>query len=177
MVKRYVPSRGDLVWLNFTPQAGHEQAGHRPALVLSPAPYNDKAGLMLCCPITSQAKGYPFEVLLSPDAPVRGAVLSDQLRSVDWRARKAKPAGVAGDDVVGHVLARARAGARPSARIAPKGAPTTHCSGTAPIGSRHSPVGAALAAIFLESRSRRSGDRHRAGGARRSTAPTGRPIR
>ncbi len=109
MVKRYVPGRGDLVWLNFTPQAGHEQAGHRPALVLSPAPYNDKTGLMLCCPITSQVKGYPFEVLLSPDAPVRGAVLSDQLRSVDWRARKAKPAGVAGGDVVVQVLARARA--------------------------------------------------------------------
>ena len=109
MVKRYVPGRGDLVWLNFTPQAGHEQAGHRPALVLSPAPYNDKTGLMLCCPITSQVKGYPFEVLLSPDAPVRGAVLSDQLRSVDWRARKAKHGGVAGGDVVVQVLARARA--------------------------------------------------------------------
>ena len=109
MVKRYVPGRGDLVWLNFTPQAGHEQAGHRPALVLSPTPYNDKTGLMLCCPITSQVKGYPFEVVLNPDAPVRGSVLSDQLRSVDWRARKAKRAGVAGDDVVAHVLARARA--------------------------------------------------------------------
>lgn len=109
MVKRYVPGRGDLVWLNFTPQAGHEQAGHRPALVLSPAPYNDKTGLMLCCPITSQVKGYPFEVPLSPDAPVHGAVLSDQLRSLDWRARKAKPAGVAEGHVVAQVLARARA--------------------------------------------------------------------
>jgi mRNA interferase MazF len=108
VVKRYVPGRGDLVWLNFTPQAGHEQAGHRPALVLSPAPYNDKTGLMLCCPITSQVKGYPFEVPLGPDAPVRGAVLSDQVRSVDWRARKAKRAGVTGDDVTAQVLARAR---------------------------------------------------------------------
>ena len=109
MVKRFVPGRGDLVWLNFTPQAGHEQAGHRPALVLSPAPYNDKTGLMLCCPITSQVQGYPFEVLLSPDSPVRGAVLSDQVRSLDWRARKAKRAGVAGHDVTAKVLARARA--------------------------------------------------------------------
>jgi mRNA interferase MazF len=106
VVKRYVPARGDLVWLNITPQAGREQAGHRPALVLSPATYNDKTGLMLYCPITSQVKGYPFEVLLSPDSPVRGAVLSDQLRSVDWRARKAMRAGVAGDDVVAQVLAR-----------------------------------------------------------------------
>ena len=93
MVTRYVPERGDVVWLNFTPQAGHEQAGHRPALVLSPAAYNGKTGLMLCCPITSQVKGYPFEVQLSPDAGVRGVVLSDQVKSLDWRARQARRKG------------------------------------------------------------------------------------
>jgi mRNA interferase MazF len=108
VVKRYVPARGDLVWLNFTPQAGHEQAGHRPALVLSPAAYNDKTGLMLCCPVTSQVKGYPFEVLLNADLPMRGAVLSDQVRSVDWRARKARRAGAVGDAVMEQVLARVR---------------------------------------------------------------------
>ena len=80
MVKRYVPGRGDLVWLNFTPRAGHEQAGHRPALVLSPAPYNDKTGLMLCCPITSQVKGYPFEVRLPEGFRVKGAILADQVK-------------------------------------------------------------------------------------------------
>ena len=108
MVRRYVPARGDLVWLNFTPQAGHEQAGHRPALVLSPAAYNDKTGLMLCCPVTSQVKGYPFEVLLNADSPARGAVLCDQVRSVDWRARKARRAGDAGAAAMEQVLARVR---------------------------------------------------------------------
>jgi mRNA interferase MazF len=91
MVKRFVPGRGDLVWLNFTPQAGHEQAGHRPALVLSAAPCNDKTGPMLRCPITSHVKGYPFEVPLSPDWPVRGAVLSDQARGPTWRAPRRNP--------------------------------------------------------------------------------------
>jgi mRNA interferase MazF len=93
MVKPYVPERGDLVWLNFTPHAGHEQAGHRPALVLSPAAYNGKTGLMLCCPITSQLKGYPFEVLLAADSAVRGVVLADQVKSVDWQAREVRRAG------------------------------------------------------------------------------------
>ena len=90
MVKRYVPERGDVVWLNFTPQAGHEQAGHRPALVLSPAAYNGKTGLMLCCPITSQVKGYPFEVPIPDGLPVSGTILSDQVKSLDWRARRAE---------------------------------------------------------------------------------------
>ena len=107
-MRGYVPGRGDLVWLNFTPQAGHEQSGHRPALVLSPAPYNEKTGLMLCCPVTSQVKGYPFEVELSAGRAVRGAVLADQVKSVDWRAREARRAGVAADGVVGEVLARIR---------------------------------------------------------------------
>jgi mRNA interferase MazF len=84
-----VPDRGDAVWLTFDPQAGHEQAGRRPAIVVSPKRYNSRSGLALFCPITSQVKGYPFEVLLPTELPVNGAVLSDQVRSLDWRARKA----------------------------------------------------------------------------------------
>lgn len=84
----YVPERGDLVWLTFNPQAGHEQAGRRPALVLSPAAYNGKVGLALLCPITSQVKGYPFEVPLPVGLAVSGVVLADQVKSLDWRARQ-----------------------------------------------------------------------------------------
>ena len=109
MVKRYVPDRGDVVWLNFTPQAGHEQAGHRPALVLSPTSYNGKTGLMLCCPITSQVKGYPFEVPLDPDAGVQGVILSDQVKSLDWRARRATRTGAASRTVMEQTMARVRA--------------------------------------------------------------------
>jgi len=87
--KTYVPDRGDVVWLCFDPQAGHEQAGHRPAVVLSPALYNARAGLALCCPITSQVKGYPFEVALPDAFPVAGVVLADQVKSLDWRSRRA----------------------------------------------------------------------------------------
>ena len=105
-MKTYVPDRGDVVWLNFTPQAGHEQAGHRPALVLSPAAYNGRTGLMLCCPLTSQVKGYPFEVALGPKA--RGVGLSDQVKSLDWRARQAMRKGKAPRDVVEQVLGRVR---------------------------------------------------------------------
>jgi len=86
----YIPRRGDVVWLSFHPQAGHEQAGRRPALVLSPEAYNARVGLALFCPITSRAKGYPFEVAIPPGLPVGGVVLSDQVRSLDWRARKAE---------------------------------------------------------------------------------------
>src|SRR5436853_619060 len=82
-----VPERGDVVWIDFDPQAGHEQAGRRPAVVLSPASYNRRSGLALICPITSQSKGYPFEVVIPSDLRVTGVVLSDQARSVDWRAR------------------------------------------------------------------------------------------
>jgi mRNA interferase MazF len=89
---RYVPDAGDVVWLEFNPQAGHEQAGHRPALVISPASYNTKAGLMICCPITSRIKGYPFEVLAEVDG-VPGAILSDQLKSLDWKVRRPKKRG------------------------------------------------------------------------------------
>ncbi len=93
MPRRYVPQRGDIVWLSFHPQAGHEQAGRRPALVLSPAVYNAKVGLALFCPITSRVKGYPFEVVIPSGMAVSGVVLSDQVKSLDWRARRAEFTG------------------------------------------------------------------------------------
>ena len=92
---RYVPERGDIVWINSNPQAGHEQAGHRPALVLSPKAYNAKVGLMLCCPITHQAKGYPFEVDIRGDPHVSGVALADQVKCLDWQARGIRKKGVA----------------------------------------------------------------------------------
>ena len=85
----YVPDRGDAVWMTFNPQAGHEQAGRRPAVVLSPATYNGKVGLALLCPITNQIKGYPFEVIIPTGLAITGAILSDQVKSLDWRARNA----------------------------------------------------------------------------------------
>jgi len=85
----YIPRRGDAVWLNFNPQSGHEQAGRRPALVLSPEEYNRKTGLAIFCPITSQVKGYPFEVKLPAGFPVSGVVLADQVKSLDWQMREA----------------------------------------------------------------------------------------
>jgi mRNA interferase MazF len=105
----YVPDRGDIVWLNFTPQAGHEQAGHRPALVLSPAKYNGASGLMLCCPMTTQAKGYPFEVPVDAPGAQSSVVLADQVKSVDWKARRAQRKGRASDAAVAEVLARIQA--------------------------------------------------------------------
>ena len=105
----YVPARGDLIWLQFSPQAGHEQTGHRPAVVISPSAYNRRVGLALCCPVTSQVKGYPFEVLLPRGVGVEGAILSDQLKSLDWRVRKARRIGKLPADVleetVGKILA------------------------------------------------------------------------
>jgi len=89
-VNPYVPERGDIIWLEFDPQAGHEQAGRRPAIVLSPKAYNERSGLMVCCPITSKIKGYPFEVLLPEGIEISGAILTDQIRNVDWRARNAR---------------------------------------------------------------------------------------
>lgn len=89
----YVPKAGDVVWLEFDPQAGHEQAGTRPALVLSPAGYNAKTGTMICCPITNQIKGYPFEVLIRDNPKVTGAILADQVKHLDWQARKARYKG------------------------------------------------------------------------------------
>ncbi len=86
----YIPNRGDIVWITFNPQTGHEQAGRRPALVLSPAPYNRKVGLAILCPVTSQIKGYPFEVLIPEGLRISGAVLSDQVKSLDWKIRQAR---------------------------------------------------------------------------------------
>jgi mRNA interferase MazF len=86
----YVPERGHVIWLTFTPQAGHEQAGRRPAVVLSPGSYNRRVGLAIVCPLTSQQKGYPFEVTLPDGLPVTGVVLSDQVKNLDWRARRAE---------------------------------------------------------------------------------------
>jgi mRNA interferase MazF len=86
----YIPNSGDIVWITFNPQAGHEQAGRRPALVLSPAAYNGKVGLAILCPITSQIKGYPFEVLIPDGLIISGAILSDQVKSLDWKARQAE---------------------------------------------------------------------------------------
>ncbi len=106
MARRRAPERGEIIWLHFTPQAGHEQAGHRPAMVVSPAAYNRKTGLALCCPITSRVKGYPFEVRLPEDCEVAGAVLSDQVKSLDWRARKAKRICMAPQDVTLEVLGK-----------------------------------------------------------------------
>ena len=102
----YIPDRGDIVWLNFSPQSGHEQSGLRPALVVSPKVYNQKVGLGLFCPITSSIKGYTFEVKLPSDLNVNGVVLSDQIRSLDWRQRKAKFECKAGSTVIDEVTGK-----------------------------------------------------------------------
>jgi mRNA interferase MazF len=102
----FVPDRCDLVWLTFDPQAGHEQAGHRPALVLSPKSYNQKSGLAILCPVTSQVKGYPFEVLLPAGSTIGGAILADQIKSLDWKVRKARKAGHISVSVFAEVLSR-----------------------------------------------------------------------
>ena len=101
----YVPNRGDIVWLHFDPQAGYEQAGHRLALVLSPKKYNKLTSLMLCCPLTTVIKGYPFEVSTQVDK-VAGVVLADQVKSLDWRARRVKKAGVIEPMILDEVLAK-----------------------------------------------------------------------
>lgn len=101
----YIPERGDAIWLDFDPQAGHEQAGRRPALVLSPAAYNRKVGLAIVCPITTQVKSYPFEVPIPPGLKVSGCVLADQVKNLDWKARRAtkfaKLPSEATDEVLG----------------------------------------------------------------------------
>lgn len=108
MVKAYVPKEGDVVWLEFSPQAGHEQAGHRPALVLSKRAYNEKTGLGIFCPITSKVKGYPFEVLLE-GKKISGAILSDQVKSLDWRARSVKFVEKSGEGVLKEVVSKVMA--------------------------------------------------------------------
>lgn len=104
----YIPRRGDIIWLTFNPQAGHEQAGRRPAFVVSPYSYNKKVGLFLVCPITSQIKGYPFEVQISSKSGINGVVLADQIKSLDWKARQAEFVESADKDVVDAVSARLR---------------------------------------------------------------------
>ena len=109
MVSRpFVPDAGDVVWLEFDPQAGHEQAGHRPALVISPAGYNGKTGLMVCCPMTTKIKGHPFEVVAQVDG-VDFAVLSDQGKSLDWKVRRAKKKATVPSEVMLHVRAKMKA--------------------------------------------------------------------
>ena len=104
--RSYVPDRGDIVRLQFNPQAGHEQAGHRPALVLSPASYNRRSGLMLCCPMTSQVKGYPFEVLITSGTDRDSVILADQVKSLDWKVRKAVKKGTASIEVIAGTLSK-----------------------------------------------------------------------
>jgi mRNA interferase MazF len=107
MAKPYVPDAGEIVWMNFTPRAGHEQAGHRPALVLTPAAYNRKTSLMICCPLTTQIKQYPFEVFIG--GTPASAVLADQVKSVDWRHRVAKLKGRVSPEQLAEVRAKIHA--------------------------------------------------------------------
>ena len=100
----WVPDAGELVWLEFDPQAGHEQAGHRPALVLTPSGYNSRTGMLVCCPLTTRIKGYPFEVAISTEPP--SAVLADQVKNVDWVARRATRRGVVPAPVLAEVRAK-----------------------------------------------------------------------
>jgi mRNA interferase MazF len=102
--KAYVPKRGDVVWITLNPQAGHEQAGRRPAVILSPEEYNGKVGLAILCPVTSQIKGYPFEVRIPADLPVTGAILADQVKNLDWRVRNAELICVLPSRVITEVL-------------------------------------------------------------------------
>ena len=102
----FVPDAGDLIWLTFDPQAGHEQAGHRPALVLSPKPYNQKSGLALACPLATQIKGYPFEVPVPAGCRVKGVILADHLKSLDWKARQAERICRVPASTLNEVLAR-----------------------------------------------------------------------
>ena len=105
----YIPDRGHIIWLISTPQAGHEQAGRRPALVLSPASYNGRVSLATVCPITNQQKGYPFEVIIPERLPVTGVILSDQVKSLDWRAHRAEYICALPDGTVNEVLRKVTA--------------------------------------------------------------------
>ena len=112
---RYVPRRGDVVWISLNPQSGHEQAGRRPAVVVSPASYNGRVGLALFCPVTNQEKAYPFEVKIPAGLKVGGVVLADQLKSLDWRARRAEFLCKLPDGVTGEILGKAGALLEPGA--------------------------------------------------------------
>ncbi len=107
MATAYCPKRGDIVWISFNPQAGHEQAGHRPALILSPQSYNRLVGLALLCPITNEVKGYPFEVKIPDGLKASGVVLSDQVKSMDWKARGASLLCKLPEETVRQVLNKA----------------------------------------------------------------------
>lgn len=109
MVKPYVPDAGDLVWLTFDPQAGYEQRGRRPALIVSPKSYNAKARLAVACPVTSHVKGYPFEVPLTGPGRITGVVLADHVKNLDWQARKVVFEAKSGADVLTEVRERLRA--------------------------------------------------------------------
>ncbi|MFB3788577.1 MAG: endoribonuclease MazF [bacterium] len=102
----YIPDRGDLIWLSFTPQAGHEQAGRRPALILSPRTYNEKTGLVRVCPITSHVKGYPFEIHLPEESIIKDVILADHVKSLDWRAREAEFIEKAPWQIIENTIAR-----------------------------------------------------------------------
>ncbi len=106
MPSPYCPKRGDVVWITFNPQASHEQAGHRPALVISPESYNRKAGLALMCPITSQVKGYPFEVSVPHGYKIDGVILADQVKNLDWKARKSTYCSTLPHETIHNVLNR-----------------------------------------------------------------------
>lgn len=107
MGRSYVPDTGDIVWISFEPHVGHEQAGNRPAVVLSPAAYNEKTSLMVCCPMTTQIKNYPFEVVIVGATP--SAVLADQVKSLDWRKRRARRKGMIAVAELAEVRAKVRA--------------------------------------------------------------------
>jgi mRNA interferase MazF len=107
MARSYVPDAGDVVWISLNPQAGREQAGHRPAVVLSPAVYNAKTSLMVCCPMTTRIKNYPFEVIIAGENP--SAVLADQVKSLDWRKRRARRKGSISPVELAEVRAKLRA--------------------------------------------------------------------
>jgi mRNA interferase MazF len=102
----YIPDRGDVIWIRLNPQAGHEQSGRRPAVVLSPGAYNSLTDLAILCPVTSRSKGYPFEVELPPEIPVSGVVLSDQVKSLDWKVRNAEFICTLPDDTVKEILSK-----------------------------------------------------------------------
>ncbi|MCH7652428.1 MAG: endoribonuclease MazF [Chloroflexi bacterium] len=104
VTQQYVPRRGDAVWISLNPQAGHEQAGRRPAIVLSPEAYNGRVGLAILCPVTNQIKGYPFEVAIPPGLDITGVILSDQVKSLDWRARRAEFIATLPNDTITEAL-------------------------------------------------------------------------
>ena len=101
---KYIPARGDVIRLTFNPQSSHEQSGHRPAIVISPKEYNEKTELALCCPITSRVKDYPFEVRIIIKNKIDGVILSDQIKSLDWKERQAKDIAVAGKEILNETL-------------------------------------------------------------------------